>query len=70
VPQVWLTYKELGKLMNWPPTKVRRAVAEHGWSRRKSSDGEIRVKLSPTLAHEFMLNYAACIGSHVQDDGK
>jgi hypothetical protein len=59
MPQVWLTYEELGNLLKCQSSEARRAVIEHEWPRRRSGDGVTRVKLSPALAHEFMLNYAA-----------
>jgi len=59
MPQVWLTYEELGELMKCEPGEARTAVIKEEWSRRKSRDGFTRVKLSPSLAHQYMLNYAA-----------
>lgn len=62
VPQVWLTYEELGEMMNWEPSQVRRAIVDCDWPRKRSRDGQTRIKLSPTLAHEFMINYAVVNG--------
>jgi hypothetical protein len=49
-------------------TEARRAVIEHDWPRRKSGDGLTRVKLSPALAHSFMLNYAASNDGEMSTD--
>jgi hypothetical protein len=62
MPQVWLTYEELGEMMKREPSEIRIAVIQNDWPRRRSGDGLVRVKLSPTLAHEFMLAYAALNG--------
>jgi hypothetical protein len=59
MPQVWLTYAELSELLKCELSDVRQAVVDEDWAQRKSGDGHMRVKLSPTLAHEFMLRYAA-----------
>jgi hypothetical protein len=65
MPQVWLTYEELSELLQCASSEVRQAVIEHEWPRRRSGDGLTRVKLSPALAHEFMLNYAATMGGEL-----
>jgi hypothetical protein len=59
MPQIWLTYEELSELFKYETSAARQAVIDYGWPRRKSSDWLTRVKLSPTLAHQFMLTYAA-----------
>jgi hypothetical protein len=58
MPQIWLTYAELSDLLKCELSQVRQAVIDHSWSQRKSGDGRMRVKLSPALAHQFMMNYA------------
>jgi hypothetical protein len=58
MPQIWLTLEELGEMLKCDPAEVRRAVLEHDWPRRRSGDGLTRVKLSPALAHDFMLKCA------------
>jgi hypothetical protein len=68
MPQVWLTYEELGELMKCEPGEARRAVIEQEWSRRKSSDGFTRVKLSPALAHQYMLSYVATFNGDLSTD--
>lgn len=63
MPQIWLTYEELGTVFHCDVAEARRAVAEHDWARRKSRDGQTRVKLPPMAAHQFMMNYAATFDS-------
>jgi hypothetical protein len=53
MPQVWLTCQ---------------AVIKHERPRRRNGDGLTRVKLSPALAHEFMLNYPATTGGELSTD--
>jgi hypothetical protein len=47
---------------------MRQVVIEHEWPGRRSGDGLTRVKLSPALAHEFMLNYASTTGGELSTD--
>jgi hypothetical protein len=65
--QIWLTYSELSGLLKCELSDVRQAVTDNGWSQRRSSDGRLRVKLSPALAHQFMLNYVAGLGHELMD---
>jgi hypothetical protein len=58
MPQVWVTYKELGQLLDCDASAAREKSIECGWRRRVCGDGLTRVKLSPALAHEYMLSYA------------
>lgn len=59
MPQVWLTYRELGDVYGMSEDDARAQAIDSGWPRRKSSDGLSRVKLPPAAAHEFMMAYAA-----------
>jgi hypothetical protein len=65
--QIWLTYSELSELLKCELSDVRRAVTENEWSERRSSDGRLRVKLSPALAHQFMMNYVAGLGHEIMN---
>jgi hypothetical protein len=60
--QIWLTYSELSELLKCELSDLRQAVIDNEWSQRKSRDGLLRVKLSPALAHQYMLNYVAGLG--------
>jgi hypothetical protein len=62
MPQIWLTYAELSELLKCDLSDVRQAVTDNEWPQRKSGDGRMRVKLSPALAHQFMMSYAAMGG--------
>jgi hypothetical protein len=58
MPQIWLTYNELGQLFHCNALAARRAAERNAWPARRSSDGNIRVKLPPAAAHEFIMSYA------------
>src|SRR5215212_11775490 len=59
VPQVWLTYDELGEMFGLNAATARSEVIANGWPRRRSSDSLTRVKLPPAAAHEYILGYVA-----------
>jgi hypothetical protein len=54
VPQIWLTYDELAALMNCGREEARGAAAAFQLDRRKSRDGQIRAKLTPSLTKAFL----------------
>jgi hypothetical protein len=54
VPQIWLTYDELGVLMNCDPMSARATAIAVGLDRRRSRDGKTRAKLSPSLTDAFL----------------
>jgi hypothetical protein len=54
VPQIWLTYKEFAALMNCDPAEARKVSIAAGLDRRKSRDGQTRIKLTPALAMAFL----------------
>lgn len=54
VPQIWLTYDELGVLMNCDPVRARASAIAIRLDRRRSRDGKTRAKLSPSLAEAFL----------------
>jgi hypothetical protein len=68
MPQIWLTYEELGKMLKCETAELRRSVIQHDRPRRRSGDGLTRVKLSPALAHDFMMNYAASNNGKLSTD--
>ena len=59
MPQVWLTYEELGDHFQCDASAAREGVIENDWPRRRCSDQQTRVKLPQALADEFMTAYAA-----------
>ena len=54
VPQIWLTYREFAALMNCEPAEARQVSIAAGLDRRKSRDGQTRVKLTEPLADAFL----------------
>lgn len=56
MPQIWLTYDELGAWMNCDRAEARMAAVAIGLDRRKSRDGQTRAKLTPPLAKAFLDN--------------
>jgi hypothetical protein len=54
VPQIWLTYSEFAALIDCDPAEARKASIAAGLDRRKSRDGETRIKLTPQLATAFL----------------
>ncbi len=57
MPQVWLTYEELGELLDCEASAARDKSVQAGWTRRQCRDGLTRVKLLPAMAHEYMTSY-------------
>lgn len=58
MPQVWLTYDELGSMFGIGSQDARAEAIQCDWPRRRCSDGATRVKLPPAAAHEFIIGYA------------
>jgi hypothetical protein len=54
VPQIWLTYHELAALMDCDPAEAYGAAAAIPLDRRKSRDGQTRVKLDSSLTKAFL----------------
>jgi hypothetical protein len=53
VAQIWLTYNELAALIDCDPAQARGAAAAIPLDRRKSRDGQTRVKLDSSLTKAF-----------------
>lgn len=58
MPQIWLTYDELGPFMNMDAAGARAGVIREGWTRRRCSDGLTRVKLPRAAAATYLLAHA------------
>src|SRR5258708_16572505 len=54
VPQIWLTYDELGALMGCDAIAARSTAAAMQLDRRKSHDGNTRAKLNARLTEVFL----------------
>jgi hypothetical protein len=59
MPQIWLTYDELGAFLGCSPERARADAAENGSGRRRCHDGLTRVKLRPATAVAFVEGLAA-----------
>lgn len=47
MPQIWMTYNELGSLLDCEPAQARELAIAQNLDRKRSRDGNARVKLSP-----------------------
>lgn len=54
MPQIWMTYEEVGALLGCGREAARAHVAAEGWDRRRSHDGETRVKLTPDAGAAYL----------------
>lgn len=54
MPQIWLTYDELGALLECSSADARRIAAALPLDRRRSRDGLTRTKLTHELAAVFL----------------
>jgi hypothetical protein len=53
MPQIWMTYDEIGAMLGRGPAGARDLVIALGLDRRKSHDGHTRVKLNAALTEIF-----------------
>ena len=58
MPQIWLTYDEAGDLFGCDAATARERAIVGGYDRKKSRDGQTRIKLSLSAAHDYMVAYA------------
>ena len=56
MPQVWMTYQELGDLAGIGPQEARDFAIARTWGRRRSQDGQTRVKLPQDLVSAYLLS--------------
>jgi hypothetical protein len=56
MPQVWMTYQELGDLAGIESQEARDFAIAQGWRRRRSRDGLTRVKLPQDLVKAYLLS--------------
>jgi len=54
MPQIWMTYIELGSLLACAPHEARDRAISIGADRKRSRDGLSRVKLPPSWAELFI----------------
>ena len=53
MPQIWMTYDELATLSGCSAAEARMQAMHLSLDRRKSRDGNTRVKLNPALMNRF-----------------
>jgi hypothetical protein len=56
--QIWLTDREIAALFGLSPHAAYDQALEANWPFRRSSDGQMRFKVSDGAAHLFMIRYA------------
>lgn len=54
MPQIWMTYQELGKLCDFSADEARLQAQHLMLDRRRSRDGNTRVKLNAPLIAQFL----------------
>jgi hypothetical protein len=54
MPQIWMTYDEIGGLLDCAAEEARRLVRLQRLDRKRSGDGKTRVKLGPELTARFL----------------
>ncbi len=54
MPQIWMTYEELGALIDTDAVTARAKAAAMPLDRRRSHDGYTRVKLNARLSEVFL----------------
>ena len=54
MPQIWMTYQELGTLCGYSADEARLQAQQLPLDRRKSRDGNTRVKLNAALIARFL----------------
>ncbi len=54
MPQIWMTYPELADLVGCTPEQARMQVANRALDRRRSHDGQTRVKLDMQWTELFV----------------
>jgi hypothetical protein len=59
MPQVWLTYSELGEFLDIDRDDIREIAINCGMPRRRCTDGQTRVKLLPDHTGDYIIGYAA-----------
>ena len=67
MPQLWMTYEELGELFYGSANTARDHVIANQWERRRCSDGVTRAVVPPHAMLEFMQAYIARERGHMDD---
>ena len=56
--QIWLTYDEMASVFGVTSEDVRSGAIANGWGRMKDRSGTKYVRLSPSLADEYLFRIA------------
>ena len=59
MPQIWLTYDELGEFRGCSPQEARLEAVVQQWPRRRSRDGPTRIKVPDALMRTVIARMAA-----------
>lgn len=59
MPQIWLTYSEMGRFLNTSAEEARDGAIEARLDRRQCSDGHSRVKLPADMIDGYLLHSLA-----------
>ncbi|MBR0694837.1 hypothetical protein [Bradyrhizobium lablabi] len=54
MPQIWMTYAEIGDMLGCDPKTARAATIQRSLDRKKSRDGMTRAKLDSELTARFI----------------
>ena len=57
MPQVWLSYDEVGRWLRHDTRDTAEHVLRQGWSRRRCRDGLTRIKLPPSLIESYLRHH-------------
>ena len=57
--QIWMTYEEIGRLLDCTAEAARQYAADQRLDRKRSRDGESRAKLGPELTALFFARIKA-----------
>lgn len=57
MPQVWLSYEEVGQWLRDDTRDTAEHVLRQGWSRRRCRDGLTRIKLPPNLVDPYLRHH-------------
>ncbi len=58
MPQLWLTYQELGDELRCAAVQARQTAINRSWTRKHSSDGQTRVLLPRDLMQRYFATQA------------
>ena len=65
--QIWLTYQEMAEAFGGDAASARARAIMNGWVRLKGRDGVAHVRLTPTMARDYMLKRLEYLRGEEQD---